>query len=55
MTISSNFSSYISFSLQKSIPTHLKPKLVQCSVGFCEIRLSNGQPILNLENLDYFD
>ena len=48
--------SYISFSLQKHIPTHLKPKVVQGSVGFvARYRLSNGQSILNLENLDYFD
>ena len=34
MTIYSNFVSYISFSLQKFITTHLKPKWLQGSVCF---------------------
>ena len=51
-----NLFSCISFSLQKYIPTHLKPKLVQGSVGFvARYMLSNGQSTLNLENVDYFD
>ena len=44
---------YITFSLQKYIPTHLNSKLVYGSV-FLKYRLSNGQPILNLENLEFF-
>ena len=48
--------SCISFSLQKYIPKHLKPKLIQGSVSFvARYRLLNGQSILNLDNLDYFD
>ena len=56
MAVYSIFFSYISFLLQKYIPTHLKPKLIQGSVGFVlRYRLLNGQSILNLKNLDCFD
>ena len=60
MAIYSNFFSCISFSLQNYIQKHLKPKLVYGSFFFffffffSRYRLLNGQPILNLENLEYF-
>ena len=55
MTINSNFFSYISFSLQKYRAKHLNPKLVMGIVFFfSRYKLLNGQPILNLENIEYF-
>ena len=55
MAVYSNFF-LTSLLLQKYIPTHLKPKLVQAIVVFVwRYMLLNGKSILNLENFDYFD